>query len=333
MIFISRIGIIFTLALLFTACGSSSSNDPPPPAPAQPFSSIYVVDNNAQSVMAWDSAGTVNGNVTPDRVISGAGTGIIDPVGIEYDSRSNSVLIADVANAIRIYDDVVITNGNVAASRTITGAATLLDNAYGIALDENRNQIYATNNSGILVFSNADTINGNIAPSRVITGSNVPLATVDHKLALDVTNDRLYISDFDSDSILIYDNISTIDGNVAPNRTVTGITKPWGIAVDISRNILYVNRYNAATIDVFDNAATINGAVAPNRSLTGAAVIINEGCHLAIDPVSNMLYVTTGDDVKIWHNASTVTGNVTPDRTISGSNIGFNRPTDIVGVK
>lgn len=332
---VKNISLLMVGALALSACGGGGGSDDPVYLPS-PFASVYVFDGNVNSVMAWDSAETADGNVAPDRTISGVNTGINGAHGLEYDSRSDSVLIGDNGgSSIRIFDDVVTTSGNIAASRTITGASTLLSGGYDLALDETRNLLYSASNTGILVFSNASTVNGNVAPARVITGANVPISGRDHRFALDAGSDRLYISEFGNNTVLVYDNISTKDGNVAPDRIITGISNPWGIAIDSSRDILYVNRYGDATIDIFDNARTINGAVTPNRSLTGAAISMPQGCDLAIDSVSNTLYATTGTglEVLIWSNASSVNGNVAPDRTISGAATGFNRPVDIVGVR
>ena len=110
-------------------------------------------------------------------------------------------------------------------------------------------------------------------------------------------------------------------------------SNPWGIALDTKRDILYVALYDSATVDIFDNASQINGTIAPDRSLVGGNIVMDEADDMVVDPVADMLYVTTGaTGVMIWNNASTVTGDVAPDRVITGNETGLVRPVDIVGI-
>ncbi|MEJ2500813.1 MAG: hypothetical protein P8Y65_06780, partial [Campylobacterales bacterium] len=279
-------------------------------------------------------AKTVDGNVTPDRVLSGPDTGLGGNYGIEYDSRTKSILVEDINDAIEIFDDALSADGNVLPSRKIVGANTLLNGGYDLALDERRDLLYATTNQGILVFDNAGTADGDVAPVRVITGAAVPIGGNDHRLALDEKHDRLFIAEYMNSTVLVYDNISTRDGDTAPDRVVTLSSSPWGIALDTKRDILYVSLYSAATVEIFDNASEIDGDIASDRSISGANVVMIEADDMACDPASDMLYLTTGNSQKlmVWHNASTVTGDIAPDRVISGGNTGFSRPVDIVGI-
>ena len=317
------------IAFVVAGCGSSSGGGEIETS----FSSIYVTDTGDSSIKAWDSAKTVDGNVTPDRVISGPGTGMShDNYGIDYDSRSKSIVVGQYTS-IRFFDNALSADGNVSPSRTIEGASTLLDGGYDVALDESRNLLYAAANHSILVFANASTADGDVAPVRVITGADVPIGGSDHRLALDAKHNRLFIADYTNSTILVYDNISTRDGNTAPDRMVPLSSNPWGIALDTKRDILYVALYDSATVDIFDNASQINGTIAPDRSLVGGNIVMDEADDMVVDPVADMLYVTTGaTGVMIWNNASTVTGDVAPDRVITGNETGLVRPVDIVGI-
>jgi len=326
---------LFAVLLVFglVACSDSDTVSGGTPAP-QAFSSVYVMEQTNERLRAWDSAQTVSGDVVADRVVSGPDTGITSGYGIEYDSRSQSILLGDNStNAVVIFDNALNADGNVSPSRTIIGGSTLLNSGYDLALDEGRDLLYATTDFGLLVFSNASTADGDVSPVRVITGADVPMSA-DHRLALDAGNDRLYISDFANSLIMVYDNISSKTGNTAPDRVVTLSTNPWGIALDAGRDIVYVNQYAGSTIDIFDNAADMNGTVTPDRSISGGTVVFSEGADMVCDPVSDMLYLTTGNgsQVMVWHNASTVTGDTAADREISGANTGLSRPVDIVGI-
>jgi hypothetical protein len=84
-------------------------------------------------------------------------------------------------------------------------------------------------------FDNAFTASGNATPAATIVGANTTFNSPSF-ITLDAANDRLYIADRGDFSVLIYDNISTKNGNVAPSRTIVGLltllTAPTGVALD-----------------------------------------------------------------------------------------------------
>jgi len=76
--------------------------------------------------------------------------------------------------------------------------------------------------NSIVRFDNAFTANGNVTPAATITGSNTTLNGPGF-ITLDTAADRLYIADTSDFSVLVYDNISTRNGNVAPQRIIAGV--------------------------------------------------------------------------------------------------------------
>ncbi len=319
-------------SLFLAACSGGGGGDTTPPA-----GKLYIAGGDAKTIFAFASANTISGNVAPTSEITGTNTQLNGPYGIAYDSRSDSIIVGNVyGNNVLIFDNVSTMNGDVAPTRTITG----LDSPEDIAIDQDRNLLYVTVTHGVAVFANASTVNGSAAPVSLITGTATGFSgDADKRLFLDTKNNRLYVTDPGSFAVMIFDNISTLNGEVAPNRIISSTTPTfdfiWGIAVDVSRDLLYVSDQNTKTITVFANASTASGNIAPTRTIGGAATTMNGPSDIYIDSAADILYVADafGDQVLIWNSASTIDGNIAPSRSIVGANTGLFYPGDLVLVQ
>jgi hypothetical protein len=184
---------------------------------------------------------------------------------------------------------------------------------------------------------------GNSTPSpgsqivdRVITGSNTMLSSSLTDFALDAAHDRLYVSDLRS--ILVFDNISTANGNVAPSRVLSSFGPLGGfvgIYLDTVNDRLYAGvnlGFQTNEVRVFNNASTASNA-APTRTFTFTSNFLTD---LAVDTTKDIAYVHNLDSItnltqiSVFDNASALSGSVTPNRTIaigdsfsSGSAIGM----------
>ncbi len=186
-------------------------------------------------------------------------------------------------------------------------------------------QLYVATNTGILRFNNALTVNGNVAPAASITGSLTTLSAPQH-LLVDPTSNRLYVANHGASSILIYESASTVNGNAAPSRTISGsstlLAAPHELALDPTNNLLYVG--DGTQILVFQSASTINGNVPPVHKISmGFAV-----GALFLDLLNNRLYVadTSGSAIDRLEGASVQDGTAVIAATISGANTGLARP-------
>ena len=172
-------------------------------------------------------------------------------------------------------------------------------------------KLYVSNagSNSILRFDGALTDSGNVPPAATISGSSTTLTSPAY-ITLDTTNDRLYVANNADLSILIFDSISTKNGNVAPERTISGanttLVGPTDLTLDRGRNLLYV----ADDIDilVFSSASTATGNIAPARTLSpgfAAAAIL-------IDGANDRLYVadSAGNSIAIYDNASTLASEI-----------------------
>jgi hypothetical protein len=169
-----------------------------------------------------------------------------------------------------------------------------------------------------LRFDHALTASGNATPAATIVGNNTTFNSPSF-ITLDAANDRLYIADRGDFSVLIYDNISTKNGNVAPTRTIVGAATtfqaPTDVALDKGRNLLYVA--DDLNIHVFASASTVNGNQAPVRDLTTPFVV----SAIFIDATNDRLFVADqlGNAIAVYDHASTLNGPVTANRAIQGA--------------
>jgi hypothetical protein len=118
---------------------------------------------------------TANGDVAPLRNISGAATGLDNPVGVAVDTVNNELVESNHTPSVSTFSRIA--NGNVAPLRSIAGAATgLSPTAGGVAVDTTNGEVFVvnTNNNSITVYNR--TANGNVAPLRTLAGILTGLA-------------------------------------------------------------------------------------------------------------------------------------------------------------
>jgi hypothetical protein len=202
---------------------------------------LYVAERSVGAIRVYGTATTINGNVAPVRVITGAST-LLDTSekNIFIDSANNRLYVSQLSNSLLVWDNASTVDGNVAPNRNITGAATTLNYSWGGWVDVGRNEWFVVNYLGnsITVFANASTATGNVAPTRTISGAATLLSNPAGVL-YDSANDRLYVANWGSSAILVWNNASTANGNVAPDRVISGadtqLSEPTGLGVDRTR--------------------------------------------------------------------------------------------------
>lgn len=193
-------------------------------------------------------------------------------------------------------------------------------------------KLYVTNQAGnsILRFDNALQATGNVVPGAQINGSSTGLDAPQF-VALDTTADRLYVANAGGTaqppSVLIFDGISTLSGNAAPNRTIAGantqFVHPSSVALDLGRDLLYVA--DGVDIDVYQ-ASTANGDLAPTRDITVSFTIQ----QIFLDAANDRLYATdaANNAVNVFDKASTLaTGAATATRSLTGALTQLSQPS------
>lgn len=186
-------------------------------------------------------------------------------------------------------------------------------------------KLYVTNDAAnsIVRFDNAFTATGNVTPAVTISGAATQLNNPQY-IFLDATSNRLFVANTNSSSILVFDNMSTLNGNVSPTRVITSasLATPTDVALDKGRDLLYVADTNSVL--VFAGASTANGTTVPVRTLqpgfTPGALLIDAANDrlFAADPVTN--------SINVFEGASTLSGLVLVTRRLVGSSTQLAQP-------
>ena len=107
------------------------------------------------------------GDVAPLRVIEGSRTGLDWPMGVAYDSRHDTIVVANNGDdSVLIYGRA--SHGDIAPVRVIRGDRTGMNRPIGVAVDAQKGEIWVSNwgDHSALAFDSAGQ--GNIAPKETI---------------------------------------------------------------------------------------------------------------------------------------------------------------------
>ncbi len=302
-----------------TPTPSPGSSPTPTPVPGA-AGKLYVSNPNNNSILRFDNASTADGNIGPNGVISGSSTLITSPQHIFIDSAADSLFVANQGNVL-VFDNASTLNGNFAPSRSVSGAATGLNAPADVAVDDAKDLLYVADTRDVLVFTSASTVNGDPAFSRDIKAGFIIAA-----MYLDSGNDRLYLADSGANAIHVFDSASTLNGTVAPSRTIFGsstqLNQPSGIAVDALNKLIVANQGNSS-LTIYINAGAANGNVAPIATIAGGSTTLNAPAQIAVNRSTTLveLFVAnfSGGNVPIFSDLGSKSGNVPPSRNINGS--------------
>lgn len=285
---------------------------------------LYILDD---AVYVYNDVDVVDGNAVPDRVFELAGTEGAD----FYDMAMAPALDTAFISAQVASPNVFRVSSISLASGTIAGTAfdsLTYENPSGLVYDSQRDILYVAVSWALLAFDDASTAPAGQAPTRIVEGPTLDdlFKDYDSRLNLDVEADRLFVSN-QGGVVGVYDEASSIDGEVAPDRIFeldAAWDYIWGAAYDTSRDELYLGDQNVGVaVYVVADASTVEGAVTPARSIGGPTNPFDGPSQLSYDVIHDRLVVidADGDDVKVFDNASTVNGDVAPTRIIGGSEL------------
>jgi len=233
---------------------------------------LYVANFSGNNVLVFNNASTINGAVAPSRTITSVS--IDGPFRLWLDSASDRLYVVNQSgNSIAVFNNASTASGATVPDRTISGPGTYLTSPSAIWLDSASDRLYVANYGGssqIVVFNNASTAIGNVAPSRTIAGPATTL-NCSYGIWLDGASDSLYVANTYAGNILVFNNASTANGNIAPARTISGVSIPAALWLVSATDRLYVDSASQNSILVFNNASTANGSVAPSRSFSASS--------------------------------------------------------------
>jgi hypothetical protein len=314
--------------------GSGSGNPTPTPTPTPTSSAagtLYVSNQNTNSILRFNNAGTSNGNVAPAGVISGAATQLNSPRHIFVDEATDRLFVANQGTAsVLIFDAASTKSGNVAPTRSIAGASTGLLLPAAVAVDATKDLLYVADGRDVLVFT-ASTANGNVAFTRDIRAGFVIAG-----MFLDATNNRLFLADSAANAINIYDNASTLNLTVVPSRALTGaatqLNQPSGVGVDAVGKLVVANA-GGNSITVYVNAGATNGNAAPAIVISGANTTLSAPAQIAVNKSNTKVEVfvanSNGVNVPVFSDLGATSGNIAPSRNIVGAATSLAIPSGI----
>ena len=293
---------------------------------------LYVYDS---MIYVYNDMDTVDGNATPDRsfVLDGIGSDVYD---MTMAPMMDTAFIAFSGWSTTVYrvPDVSTADGTVTVFTAFDpGGYT---EPSGVAYDPLRDVLYVRYIGGLLAYDVASVAGDDWPASREVSGPSLAdfLADYDVRLAIDPAADRLFLV-HPNGTVGVYDDASTIDGEVAPDRTFTVDTPTlaflWGAAYDAGRDELYLgDQRDGEGVYVIAGAATAEGAVAPSRIIGGPTNPLEGPSMVSYDALNDRLVVVltygSPDGVAVFDDASTVDGDVARTRWIRGSELPLEYP-------
>ncbi|HIL33795.1 MAG: hypothetical protein ABGX83_08455 [Nitrospira sp.] len=264
------------------------------------------------------------------------------------------VYIADKGN-----NRIIIFNlDDPAKNRTIS--SSVMDRPSGLFIDTIRDILYVTNvgNNNVLAFDMASSKNSGPGPTFVdiLPDRTLSIATLSDPIApvINMNLDRLFLISRRNNSILVFDEASTLDGTTNPNRTISGDKTRLdfahlGFFDNGTGALLFHDRGNGETLFVGQPVGVPNnpicstpsfecprgaflafgteGKLAPSRIFSGGDPALSTPASIALDIVNDILFVAdqgdneaAGDDsIMIISGASTLDSNIssTPPTNIT----------------
>lgn len=239
-----------------------------------------------------------------------------------------TLLVTDrTAASIRRFSSAESLNSAVATDLSVSGNSTRLSNPrYLSSLTTTGELIVCDQGSAsVLFFANASTATGNVAPTRVLTGANTRLSGPVQAYH-DASRDELYILDSATSSVLVFAQATSLEGNVAPIRTITGastsISSPSSFFFDsTNERMTVVNPTELLTFSGYRQAA---GSPAPSGRVSGAATRFTRLVYGMLTDNGTLILADSGDqEVLFFENFQHDQNNVAPTRVLSGQNTGL----------
>ena len=179
---------------------------------------LYVLDRANSQVLVYNDATNIDGEVAPERRIGGGATGILNPSAFFFRPSTEQMSVLN-ASEILTFESFRSANGQPAPSGRISGAATTFGNLSYAELTDSGTLVVIDSGAGqLLSFDNWAFDRSNEAPTRFMRGANTGLSGPTQFVILE---DTIYIAD--GDEILVYDELSSLEGNPFPSRRFSAI--------------------------------------------------------------------------------------------------------------
>jgi len=313
--------------LLVTGCSTSDEE-------VEGTGVMLVSNRGAATIAHFRRATTADGAILPQVYLRGANTRLAQPGQLTYDPTLHRLIVPNGGdNSILFFDDVLNSAEGVPPKRFLTGIGTQLNRPVSVVLDSAHDELYVANggSNSVVMFSNASTIDGATAPLRTLSGSATKIAGIS-AIWLDTGTDRLWVADPVSGALLVFNNASTINGNVPPNRYIIGSNT----RLISPQSMLFINKqlFVGCTSSIlrFDNSDTLDGNVVPTTTIEGSTTLLSRPQQMVLRPDKDELYVVDAGAaaVLVFEKPETFSGAPPPLRRIQGAQTGFADPVGLV---
>ncbi len=185
---------------------------------------LFVSDINQDVIFVYAGASTssFNGNLAPVRTIATTTSGEINnPVGINFGANDELYIANNGGGDILVFANASNLNGDVTPSRIIQ--SPVFSQVFDVYIDGDDTMFVvefdlAGDQDFVHIFNAASTLNGLTLPdfSLQVVGAGVLSA-----IAVDAAGTG-YLVDATENAIFSYDGIATLNGALAPDRTIQG---------------------------------------------------------------------------------------------------------------
>ncbi|MFA7484048.1 MAG: hypothetical protein WC314_26370 [Vulcanimicrobiota bacterium] len=182
---------------------------------------LYVLDVPTAQILVYEGASTIEGEVAPRRRLGGGSTGISLPSCFFFRASAGQVSVV-TREEILTFDNFKTINGNVPPSGRFGGSNTTFRNVtYAVITSQGHLLAVDSGTDQILTFESFQFDRNNQAPTRIVGGANTGLT---EPRQFELLDDALYLAN--GGEILVFADISTLEGNPFPTRRFSGLNPP-----------------------------------------------------------------------------------------------------------
>ena len=283
-------------------------------------SKLFVADSGNDAIGSVVNTNPPPGNIIIDRVITGTSSNFISGTipALLLDAARDQLYVSN-ETAIFVFHNAGTADGPVDFNRRVAMLVPPGGNFNSLNLDSTRDMLYVGDQpNGVRVYHNASTLNetggpDNLPDRTIVPASFATTTSFVRDMAVDATRDILYVAvvttaPSPSMSIFVFDDASTLDGSLPPDRTISITTSAFGtmgLFIDAANDRLYFADSGGGLgggVSIFETASTRNDPVTPDKSVLLPSTIL----RLTVDTVNDRLYAAGSTALYIVPNISTV---------------------------
>ena len=188
------------------------------------------------NILVYTGASTAafTGNLAPTRTIATTGSGDINDIrGINLDGNDNLYIANFGTGNVLVFANASALNNTNATPTRIINSGDFAGAAIWDVYVDSGDRMYVVDGTGrVLTFNNASTLNGTVSANGILTVPGSALLTA---IAVDPAGTG-YIVDATvpgGGAIYSYDNIATLNGTLAPDRTIQGASTQLNVPIRV----------------------------------------------------------------------------------------------------